>query len=471
MSFVLGPRAQLVLPLLAALVVLGLAGAGVIGLSLFQGRQDAARAAAIASVSWGPVLIAWLWLVRFRSSEDRMLWRLPSALFRWTIVVGLPSGAVAHLARLVIPPVNGSASFTEAAIAVVDTLFEFGVVALVSLGAFAIARSLLRPTLAGLPVPPDRDISIRTRFLVAAAGASLATVGALIDFRMTVPVEFVVIQLFIGIAAVALSSSIGWLLGRDTADSVDAIIARVREIGDATALGERELRVDTLDEIADLVRALDAVERRLRAHDAHVAATLERERIARELHDGAARSLTALALELAALTADPGLASRDAITRVERLAWNIAGELRATVWDFRLIPERGGLRELCRRVAAEHPAVVFQLDGDLDRVAPLPGYHAVRILQEAVSNAVTHAGAKHVRAGLTTTDGTLRVVVEDDGRGVGAIDWEALVRDGHFGLLGMRERAQSQHGTLEIGRRPGGGTRLSATLRGGQAAG
>jgi signal transduction histidine kinase len=94
-------------------------------------------------------------------------------------------------------------------------------------------------------------------------------------------------------------------------------------------------------------------------------------------------------------------------------------------------------------------------------VHPLARFETLRILDEALSNAERHAEAAHVRARLAVDDGVMRLVVEDDGRGLGELRFDDLVARGHFGLVGMRERAAILEGDLQFGAGNNGGTRVT----------
>jgi signal transduction histidine kinase len=105
---------------------------------------------------------------------------------------------------------------------------------------------------------------------------------------------------------------------------------------------------------------------------------------------------------------------------------------------------------------------------------PLPpetvGIHLYRFLQEALTNVSKHARAHRVQVTLDAVDGTIRLVVEDDGVG---FDPEAWTRRGSgtgIGLLGMRERIERLRGRLEIISQPGRGTRLVARIPSPEAA-
>jgi signal transduction histidine kinase len=95
--------------------------------------------------------------------------------------------------------------------------------------------------------------------------------------------------------------------------------------------------------------------------------------------------------------------------------------------------------------------------GSSARLAPETESTVYRVVQEALTNVAKHAGASNVHVEVARANGTVEVVVEDDGRGFDPTS----VKDG-LGLIGMRERVELTGGELSIRSRPG--TRISATL-------
>lgn len=194
----------------------------------------------------------------------------------------------------------------------------------------------------------------------------------------------------------------------------------------------------------------------------------ERGRLARELHDAMSQSL--FSLQLAAETATTQLADDPAAARrqldaVRSLATRLAAELRTTVDGLRPTDlERDGLEATLRdqlTVAgrAHGVPVTFTTTG-LSALDPDAEHQILRIAQEAVTNALRHAGAGQVDVTLRTEPGkdgrelVLRVV--DDGRG---FDPDArAVRARRLGLTSMHERAASLGGGLTIRSSPGAGT-------------
>jgi signal transduction histidine kinase len=89
---------------------------------------------------------------------------------------------------------------------------------------------------------------------------------------------------------------------------------------------------------------------------------------------------------------------------------------------------------------------------------------ALRIGREAFANVVKHAGARAIEVDVDFGHASLGLEIRDDGRGFTDADREVAVQSGHFGLIGMRERAQRAGGSFTIGTRPQGGTVLTLQL-------
>ncbi len=235
----------------------------------------------------------------------------------------------------------------------------------------------------------------------------------------------------------------------------------------------RELSPDDLrllHTIGDLLSI--AIERaRLYARSAQMGAVEERNRLAREIHDTLAQGLAAVALRLESADAlleaeaDPARV-REAVEAALALTRASLEEARRSVLDLRAAPLEGRtLAQALDALAAEWSArgdlrINFKATGG---APPLPVRVEVglyRIAQEALANVAQHAGATRAAITLETTPSEVRCVIFDDGRG---FDVDALP-EGHFGLLGMRERARLLGGRLRIESSPGRGARLEVTI-------
>jgi signal transduction histidine kinase len=180
----------------------------------------------------------------------------------------------------------------------------------------------------------------------------------------------------------------------------------------------------------------------------------ERRRIARELHDQAGQVLTAakIQLDLEGRQEASALVGR-ALAQVR----DLSNLLRPSVLDdLGLVP---ALRALAEDFAG-HTRIGARLEVP-EGFGPFPPETQValyRVVQEALTNVARHAEARTVRVTLGAEDGAVRLVVQDDGRGVTGAPVE------HLGLLGIRERVTSLGGTVSAGNAHGGGFRLEASL-------
>jgi signal transduction histidine kinase len=198
------------------------------------------------------------------------------------------------------------------------------------------------------------------------------------------------------------------------------------------------------------------------------AAVEERRRIAREFHDSLEQELAALALRLdaaASCTADPE--ARRLLEQERSLAARLQTETRQFVWDLR-DPARAHwtLEALLAEQIEEQQAgsslpIRLATSGRPIRLAPLARYHLLRIIREAVHNALEHSGGTAVDVGLAEEGGRVVVVIADDGTGFDLAAREKAV--GHFGIRGMQERARRIGGSLAIETHPGGGARVIVT--------
>lgn len=232
---------------------------------------------------------------------------------------------------------------------------------------------------------------------------------------------------------------------------------------------------------------VDAVEQRAeeaeRSRETEAARRVEEERvrIAREVHDITAHSLSAVSIQAAAaerlVDRDPA-AAKEAIAAVRATAKSALDDIRSMIGVLRhgdaaadTAPTAGTDRlgdlaaYLCK---AGVQATLDDARYDRSRVPAHLDVALFGIAREATTNVVRHASAKRAWINLALDGGRARLVVEDDGCGVPArSDGEG--EEGH-GIEGMRERARLLGGTLEAGERPGGGFRVTASLPTGGAA-
>jgi signal transduction histidine kinase len=227
---------------------------------------------------------------------------------------------------------------------------------------------------------------------------------------------------------------------------------------------------DTDQEVIELLAAHAAIaitNARLYEHSRELSVLSERNRLAIELHDVVSQKLFSLVLTAESastlLDRDPD-AARGQLERLQSLAREALDELRALVLELRPPElERDGLGgtltkhvELLRRL---HGARI-ELDADAGATAGAErDGDVLRIAQEALHNALRHAGASRVAVSLRADDGRVVLEVSDDGAGFDPGDAELRAR--HLGLTSMEERARRMGGELAITSAPGAG----ATVR------
>ncbi|MFI0039413.1 sensor histidine kinase [Streptomyces mutabilis] len=223
-----------------------------------------------------------------------------------------------------------------------------------------------------------------------------------------------------------------------------------------------------VSELARTRREQWAKERAERAQAARRRADEERLRIARELHDVLAHSISVINVQagvgLALLDTDPEQA-RTALTTIKAKSKEALGEVRQVLDTLRApgdaprtpAPGLDRLPELVEQAASA--GLTVEVEGKPPALTPATDLAAFRIVQEALTNVVRHSGSRHARVCLAREGGALRLRIDDDGPATGA---EA--GGSGNGLAGMRERAAALGGTVEAGPRPDGGFRVLATL-------
>jgi signal transduction histidine kinase len=224
--------------------------------------------------------------------------------------------------------------------------------------------------------------------------------------------------------------------------------------------------------IGNSIRQAHAQAELLRAQTAAQTVMAERLRIARELHDMVAHSIGIIAIQAGAASrvfnTSPAEA-RDALAAIEVTSRETLSGLRRMVTGLRRTePEAGpgpldpapGLADIERLAATTLDAgVKVDVDWHGSR-EPLPAdidLSAFRIIQEAVTNVVRHAGTAECQVSIDRQDGQLSIEVTDSGRG-------GIVAGTGYGIVGMRERAALLGGDFSVGPRPGGGFRVVAQL-------
>jgi signal transduction histidine kinase len=196
----------------------------------------------------------------------------------------------------------------------------------------------------------------------------------------------------------------------------------------------------------------------------------ERNRLAREMHDTLAHTLSAVAVQLEALNKqldkDPDNA-KHTIKQLQDLTRSGLQEARCALQALRSSPlEDLGLTLAVQQLvasAAERSGIPITLTllGDVEGLSPEVEQSIYRITEEALNNIIRHASAPHVEVSLRRDLSTLCLTIRDDGIG---FDPKTAPLEGHYGLVGMHERALLCNGRLEINSVPGAGTTVQLTV-------
>jgi signal transduction histidine kinase len=198
----------------------------------------------------------------------------------------------------------------------------------------------------------------------------------------------------------------------------------------------------------------------------------ERNRIAREIHDTLAQGFAGVSVQLELVSRKLNTsaeAAREHLDQARMLVRSSLAEARRSIWELRSqsseiedLPSR--LSKMATQMSGPgQPKIAVQVRGAF---RPLPGRtedEILRIAQEAVTNAIRHAHASEIKIELAFDPSLLRLTVADDGRGFSP-SGDTTGVNGHFGLKGMRERADALNAKLNLETAPGAGTKLSVEV-------
>ncbi|BEL06941.1 histidine kinase [Actinoplanes sichuanensis] len=333
-----------------------------------------------------------------------------------------------------------------------------------------LAEGLLRPD-----VPARVATVVMTLALVPALlwrrQRPLSTVAIVFGVSWIVPLftghqPALVSGAFVLLLAYAL---VRWGSGREIVAGATLILAKIAVSAVTGAITATDQIAGYL--VMSVVFAVAAAMRyrsRLRVRELDQAKLLERERLARDLHDTVAHHVSAMAIRAQAgiavsRTSPEGAV--DALRVIEAEAVRALGEMRTMVRALR----GGDPAELAPSPAVadvaglagpspEGPEVEVQIDAGLGELPPAVGTAIYRLAQESVTNARRHARhATRISVRVSAGAGTVRLCVTDDGDGGGP-------RSGGFGLAGMRERAALLGGVCEAGPGEGRGWTVTAEL-------
>lgn len=211
---------------------------------------------------------------------------------------------------------------------------------------------------------------------------------------------------------------------------------------------------------------------RLHTVEAQYQAVLaERGRIAREIHDTLAQGYVAISVQLELVGRLLGSSKEAALRQLEETKEMVRlslAEARSSIWNLRSLSETGTLPSRMAAMTEQRsqhggPAVRLEVKGTYRPMAAGVEQEVLRVAQEAVANAVRHASAKQVVVTLRYDASVLALQVSDDGVGFRTAG-EDLSRHGHFGLQGMRERAERLGARLSVSSTEGEGTVVALVL-------
>ncbi len=221
-------------------------------------------------------------------------------------------------------------------------------------------------------------------------------------------------------------------------------------------VGDRERRAQLAERERDLVAREAVVE--------------ERARIARELHDAIAHDVSMMVVQAGAerrVLVDEAPSTRDVLQTIEQIGRGALTEMRRLVGMLRSddrdpLSPQPGLAELTMLVGQVREAglpVELSVEGERRALPMGIELAAYRIVQEALTNALKHAGEARAAVNVRYSPDTLELEVVDDGPGM-----QAPVASGGHGLVGMRERVALYGGRLDVGRRREGGFAVRVVL-------
>jgi signal transduction histidine kinase len=201
----------------------------------------------------------------------------------------------------------------------------------------------------------------------------------------------------------------------------------------------------------------------------------ERERIARELHDTLLKGIQGLILRFQAAAkkvspTDPARrAMEDALDRADEVmieGWDRVRGLRNHAETAFTLPQ--ALSTAGEELSRDYPGTMFRVvvEGIPRELHPVLGEEACRIGREAIVNAFCHAAATEIEVEVAYKRAEWQLRVRDDGRGIDSQVLSFGSRSGHWGITGMRERAQKLGAHLEIASRPQAGTEVELRIPG-----
>ena len=283
------------------------------------------------------------------------------------------------------------------------------------------------------------------------------------------------------LAAAAMGTFFGWR----TAQGFSGRLAHLSRTAAAWGQGDfaQQIQDAEADEIGELGQNLNQVAAELQtllADKAQIAVLAERERMARELHDTLAQGVAGLVLQLEAvkhhlaagdiresqmIVTEAGTQARDALRNARAAIDDLRNEAQFAPDFVTAVAQQAQTFSTTHDIACE---LNTQLPDSL-WLPPTIALHAHRALAEMLTNVARHAQAATVWLHLRLADGCLQIEVVDDGVGfdvekLALSGAEAAVRPGHYGIIGLQERARLTGGHFAITSAPGRGTTMQLRL-------
>jgi len=293
-------------------------------------------------------------------------------------------------------------------------------------------------------------------------GLAGETIGVVEDWRLSL----VVLLVTIGLMAATSAALWGWTAVAPEWLGVSLLMALFVMLFVLMFVRQMNAR----NEAQRLLRDLEIAHRQVSAYAQEVeqlTLEAERQRMARELHDTLAQGLAGVILQLEALEA---FLEKGDMAKAADIAGQAKGRARETLSDARRaiddLRDQGTgspLQAIAREVERFTRSMGIPCTLEMPETLPLPpeqAAHVLRCVSEGLANVAAHAQASQAAVSVTTGPDHVAVTVSDNGRGFDL----AGVPGGHYGLLGLRERARLAGGTLAVSGGAQGGTILTMTL-------
>ncbi|MCA9571507.1 MAG: sensor histidine kinase [Myxococcales bacterium] len=254
------------------------------------------------------------------------------------------------------------------------------------------------------------------------------------------------------VGAMAFSLALHGLLG-DLLRRTELAAVRDRWLRESKELELEAANEHLADRVRSRTRELQKTLRRLEN-----VREAERRSMAMTLHDELGQEVTALRLRMAGTVEGPARAAVDAgLEHLHERVRDAVRQLRPRLLET--LGFEAALHALVQQVTSPGLKVDLDQRGPLDRVPAGVALDAYRTLQEALTNVVRHARARHVTVLVDVLEDRLHLRVDDDGRGLPAVRTPQ-----GLGLTSIEDRTRARGGTLDLGPRPGRGTRVDVLL-------